>query len=223
MECVILGIAAVCACFGGAIGSTKGRTVEGAVLGLLLGPIGLILIAVIPRTPESQAAFNRQVRVLERSSGGGNTTLLDDPTPQIAKQVVESRDKKASDAPVSELSKSQLEEALALARLRAAAIEQEIVRREELAAQQARERAAAEVERARLAAEAERLRGEVESLKTEKEFAAWRHREELLARQRDAAKKPAKPAKKPHGNPLSAFDEDPANALGQMFNNPPPA
>lgn len=57
MECVlVLGIAVVCGAIGGAITSSKGRSyVDGFLLGLLLGPIGIIISALLPK----------DVRVLE--------------------------------------------------------------------------------------------------------------------------------------------------------------
>ena len=50
-------VALLCALGGQAIGRTKGRERAGFWLGLLLGPFGLILIALLSRTPEAEAEF----------------------------------------------------------------------------------------------------------------------------------------------------------------------
>jgi hypothetical protein len=42
----------VCAVVSGSVGTRKGRTGLGWVLGILLGPIGLIIIAVVPENTE---------------------------------------------------------------------------------------------------------------------------------------------------------------------------
>lgn len=49
------------AIIGSAIGSNKGHAGAGFVLGLLFGPIGLIIVAVIPATPEAEAVRSAQV------------------------------------------------------------------------------------------------------------------------------------------------------------------
>jgi hypothetical protein len=51
---VVVVIWLVCAGLGWYIGRTKGREVAGAVLGLLLGLIGLVITACLPETSESR-------------------------------------------------------------------------------------------------------------------------------------------------------------------------
>ena len=46
---------------GALIGSSKGKGGTGFVLGLLLGFIGWIIIAVLPRSADKEAEFQRQV------------------------------------------------------------------------------------------------------------------------------------------------------------------
>jgi hypothetical protein len=52
---------AVCALVGWAIGNSKGRPTAGFFLGLLLGLIGLVIIAVMRPTPEYEAAQRANV------------------------------------------------------------------------------------------------------------------------------------------------------------------
>jgi hypothetical protein len=56
-----------CALFGCAIGSNKGRGGTGFVLGLLLGVIGVIVIAVMRPAPEAHARRNQPVTVAARN------------------------------------------------------------------------------------------------------------------------------------------------------------
>lgn len=65
---VFIGLACIlCAFIGKAIGVSKGMPWAGFFLGLLLGPIGLIIIAVLPRTAIAEAAHQYQVqKLLER-------------------------------------------------------------------------------------------------------------------------------------------------------------
>lgn len=48
--------AVVCGVIGGFIGQAKGRRRSGYLLGLLFGPIGLIVVAVLPATVDAEAA-----------------------------------------------------------------------------------------------------------------------------------------------------------------------
>lgn len=52
----IIGVAVVCMLIGAAIGSNKGQGAAGAWLGLLLGPIGLLLCLTMKTTPAHAAA-----------------------------------------------------------------------------------------------------------------------------------------------------------------------
>ena len=46
----------ICALVGAVVGQSKGRGDAGFVLGLLLGLIGVLITALLPKTPEKQAA-----------------------------------------------------------------------------------------------------------------------------------------------------------------------
>jgi len=50
-----------CALLGVAIGDTKGRSTIGFWLGVLLGPIGVVIVALMSATPEAQARYERNV------------------------------------------------------------------------------------------------------------------------------------------------------------------
>jgi F0F1-type ATP synthase assembly protein I len=52
---VYVGVAFVCLFLGMIIGSAKGFTGLGLVLGLLLGPLGVLIVACMKATPEVQA------------------------------------------------------------------------------------------------------------------------------------------------------------------------
>ncbi|MCU1397330.1 MAG: hypothetical protein JWN62_439 [Acidimicrobiales bacterium] len=68
---LLIGIA--CIFIGRAIGGKKGRATLGGVLGFLLGPIGLIIIAVVPKTKEiaaKEAAENERRQVYLSQSRG---------------------------------------------------------------------------------------------------------------------------------------------------------
>ena len=52
----------ICAVIGWMIGSLKGKGGSGFFLGLLLGPLGVIVAAVLPRSPEYEALHIRQVQ-----------------------------------------------------------------------------------------------------------------------------------------------------------------
>lgn len=57
---MIFCMSVVFAVIGGIVGSSKGRRVEGVLLGLFLGVIGLILIAVMEPTPDDGASSTRR-------------------------------------------------------------------------------------------------------------------------------------------------------------------
>ena len=52
---VYVGVAVVCLFLGMIIGSAKGFTGLGLILGLLLGPLGVLIVACMKATPEVQA------------------------------------------------------------------------------------------------------------------------------------------------------------------------
>ena len=52
----------VVAVIAGCIGELKGNFINGFVLGLLLGPIGLLIACVLPRSPQNQALYEKRVR-----------------------------------------------------------------------------------------------------------------------------------------------------------------
>lgn len=52
---IYAGIAFVCLLLGMLIGSAKGFTGTGILLGLLLGPLGVLIVATMKATPEVQA------------------------------------------------------------------------------------------------------------------------------------------------------------------------
>jgi uncharacterized membrane protein YeaQ/YmgE (transglycosylase-associated protein family) len=67
---VWLVIGVVCAIVGSAIGTPKGRSAEGFLLGLFLGVIGLVIVAVLQPTVEAAAEQNlavaqAQARIME--------------------------------------------------------------------------------------------------------------------------------------------------------------
>ncbi len=77
----------ICGAIGLAIGNGKGKPLAGFLLGLLLGVIGLIIIAVMKPTPEAEAARNVKVaetmRVLEGQ--GQEASLV--PCPWCAERI----------------------------------------------------------------------------------------------------------------------------------------
>lgn len=48
---------------GGVIGDWAGHVTAGSVLGLFFGPFGVLIAALLPRTPEAEAAWQYKVRV----------------------------------------------------------------------------------------------------------------------------------------------------------------
>jgi hypothetical protein len=50
----------LCGFIGRAVGLNKGFAGLGFVLGLLLGPIGILIVAVMPRTPEAEALHEHE-------------------------------------------------------------------------------------------------------------------------------------------------------------------
>ena len=69
---------------GAMIGSGKGKAGQGFLLGLLLGVIGLIIIAVISPTPEAQAHRNAQVASAGAALTGASPTR---PCPWCAEPI----------------------------------------------------------------------------------------------------------------------------------------
>lgn len=66
---VLLIIAIICAALGGWIGNYKGYTVLGIILGALTGPVGLVIIAVIPRSNARKVEdAERKLRVQQEAS-----------------------------------------------------------------------------------------------------------------------------------------------------------
>lgn len=53
---VVIAVATVCCLIGAAIGSGRGQGGAGALLGLLLGPIGVLLCLTMKDTPQHAAA-----------------------------------------------------------------------------------------------------------------------------------------------------------------------
>jgi len=62
------------AAIGAAIGSGKGRAIEGALLGFFLGGIGLIVVALIPATPEAEA---QRLLSVDRARSAGSDVATD--------------------------------------------------------------------------------------------------------------------------------------------------
>ena len=60
MEYVIIWL--VCAVVGGVIGDAKGNFLNGFLVSVLLGPLGVLIAAVLPRSAAKQAQYERRVR-----------------------------------------------------------------------------------------------------------------------------------------------------------------
>lgn len=65
---VVIIILLVLAVIGEIIGESRGHAGAGFFLGLLLGPVGLLIIAVMDRTPEAEARYDKQVEAMGRES-----------------------------------------------------------------------------------------------------------------------------------------------------------
>lgn len=63
--CVWLGVGVICGAIGGAIGSSRGRAAAGTIVGLLFGPLGLIVAALLPPTIAAEAARRRELARIE--------------------------------------------------------------------------------------------------------------------------------------------------------------
>lgn len=69
---VIVAVAAVCCILGAAIGSGKGQGGAGALLGLLLGPLGVLLTLFMKTTPAAEAARQEAIEA-ERAKLRGDS------------------------------------------------------------------------------------------------------------------------------------------------------
>ena len=67
----VLVMASIISFAGYKIGTGRGRPVLGAVLGFLLGLIGLLILVVIPRTPEARERRRREQAARERTDDVG--------------------------------------------------------------------------------------------------------------------------------------------------------
>ena len=67
----------ICAVIGWAIGSSKGRAGAGLVLGLLLGIIGVIIIAVMQPTTEKKAEEMASIKAILRDDDIGDRRFAD--------------------------------------------------------------------------------------------------------------------------------------------------
>ncbi|NUP52097.1 MAG: hypothetical protein HOW97_32960 [Catenulispora sp.] len=76
---IIAVVAIVCCVIGGNIGSGKGRFDAGAFLGLLLGPVGLLVLLLLPPTIEA-AAIRAEAIEAERRKLRGEP----DPAPEAS-------------------------------------------------------------------------------------------------------------------------------------------
>lgn len=66
----LIGIWLVCGLLGAVIGSGKGRAGSGLVLGLLLGVIGLIIVALMSPNPEAEARRQSQIALAAQNLPG---------------------------------------------------------------------------------------------------------------------------------------------------------
>lgn len=69
------------------VGRGSGRAELGAWLGVLLGPVGLLIVAILPRTPEAQAEYQRKVEI---ASGGDREAIREEVRREL--QVEQKRD-----------------------------------------------------------------------------------------------------------------------------------
>lgn len=119
-------VAVLCGVLGAVIGDGKGRAVAGFWIGLLLGPIGLIIAAVLPPSDEVQLQRNQQLA--GAIIGAVGTSAAADPRAQRREAMAEAirRDPTLSQATTSE-ELARLSEATRL-------IQEELELREDLAA-----------------------------------------------------------------------------------------
>jgi hypothetical protein len=66
----IITVAALCCIIGGAIGAGRGQGSQGAILGLLLGPLGVLLCLTMKTTPEYAAARAEAIEAERRKLRG---------------------------------------------------------------------------------------------------------------------------------------------------------
>lgn len=66
---VVITVWVICAIIGAAIGHSKGNGTAGFFLGLLLGPLGILIAAVMKPTPEAEAEHRRQVNAAMGTAG----------------------------------------------------------------------------------------------------------------------------------------------------------
>lgn len=81
-------IGGICAIFGGLIGRNKDRWGMGVTLGFLLGPIGLIIVAVMSPGPNARFLPSRGSVVMVPSTTGSPDTRPRVPCPQCAEMVL---------------------------------------------------------------------------------------------------------------------------------------
>ena len=77
---VIIGVAAICALLGAAIGSNRGQGAAGFWLGLFLGPLGLLLCLTMKTTPAAAAARAEAIEVERARLRAGQGDAAQQPT-----------------------------------------------------------------------------------------------------------------------------------------------
>lgn len=77
---VIIAVAAVCAILGAAIGSNRGQAAAGFWLGLLLGPIGILLCLTMKTTPVAAASRAEAIEAERAKLRGGQSDAAQQPT-----------------------------------------------------------------------------------------------------------------------------------------------
>ncbi len=68
---------------GALVGGSKGRAWTGAALGLVLGWLGVVIVALMPKTAERQIAEERQRRAVEREARRRDHAPAAPPAPAI--------------------------------------------------------------------------------------------------------------------------------------------